>query len=437
MYQSLTKGLAIYRQNHTKSIYIRLRVDGKEIKRSLKTSDIDEAKSRAWKLKFGYENKLKAGLPIIESKEPMINTAIKQILKNMELKKIKRTTYVDYKYVFENVMIPFFKRKSVSFLTTKNVRLYFETLELSKSRITIHKTCFKKLFEHLEEEELLKKSDFPIIPKIETTEQEIRHSFLFPHLTVIDAGFDQYIDQTVGKQAKTKEYRTILKYYFKFLIETGVRPGEEVKHLKFSDFKRSTNDYGETEYSVLITKGKTARHLKQGRKIILTEWKIEQSILEMAKVQNPDKKVTLKNFNTIQRSILESSEGKFTCYSKQFGNYLKWLEKGDYLKTDRTYTLYSCRHTFITEKLKQGVDIYLIAKYVGNSVEMIQNHYDDYKLDQQDHIDQLTGTHRTEDQKKISLGKTIQIGNGANITSEHIKHMADPLKTLEINNRDK
>ncbi|KZM39230.1 hypothetical protein OA92_20230 [Marinomonas sp. SBI22] len=55
------------------------------------------------------------------------------------------------------------------------------------------------------------------------------------------------MDQTVEKLAKTKEYRTILKYYFKFLIETGVRPGEEVKHLKFSNFKRSTNDYGETE----------------------------------------------------------------------------------------------------------------------------------------------------------------------------------------------
>ncbi|KZM39229.1 hypothetical protein OA92_20225 [Marinomonas sp. SBI22] len=154
----------------------------------------------------------------------------------------------------------------------------------------------------------------------------------------------------------------------------------------------------------------------------------------MAKVQNPDKKVTLKNFNTIQRSILESLEGKFTCYSKQFGNYLKWLEKGDYLKTDRTYILYSYRHTFITEKLKQVVDIYLIAKYAGNSVEMIQNHYDDYKLDQQDHIDQLTGTHRTEDKKKKSFGKTIQIGSGVNITSEHIKYISDPLKNLEINN---
>ncbi|MCF1457464.1 MAG: site-specific integrase [Shewanella sp.] len=381
MYESLTKGLAIYRQKHTKSIYVRLRVDGKEIKRSLKTSDIDEAKSRAWALKFEYEGKLTAGLPIIESKEPMINTAIKQILVKIAQKKIKNTTYTDHKYVFENMMIPFFKRKPLSFLTTKNIRLYFERLELSKSRISIHKTCFKMIFEHLEEEELLKKSDFPNIPKIDTTEQIIRHSFLLPHLTVIDAGFDQYIERIVGKQAKTKEYRTTLKYYFKFLIETGVRPGKEVKHLKFSDFKCSTNDYNETVYSVLITKGKTARHIKQGRKITLTEWTIEQSILEMARLQNPDKKITLKNFNTIQRSILESSEGKFTCYSKQFGNYLKWLDKSDYLKTDRNYTLYSCRHTYITERLKQGVDIYLIAKFVGNSVEMIQKHYDDYKLE--------------------------------------------------------
>lgn len=437
MYESLTKGLAIYRQNHTKSIYMRLRLDGKEIKRSLKTSDIDEAKSRAWALKFEYEGKLTAGLPILESKEPMINTAIKQILSHMAQKKIKRTTYADYKYVFENVMIPFFNKKPITFLTTKNIRLYFESLELSKSRITIHKTCFKKLFEHLEEEELLKKSEFPIVPKIETTEREIRHSFLFSHLIVIDNGFDYYIDRTVGTQAKTKEYRTTLKYYFKFLMETGVRPGEEVKHLKFSDFKRSTNDYGETIYSVLITKGKTARHIKQGRKIVLTEWTIEQSILKMAQIQNPDKKITLKNFNTIQKSILESSEGKYTCYSKQFGTFLKWLEKGNYLNTDRVYTLYSCRHTYITERLKQGVDIYLIAKFVGNSVEMIQNHYDDYKLDMQEHIDQLTGTHREEDQKIKSLGDTIQIGNDGNFTTEYLENITDGLKLTEINNRDK
>nr|MBF4405830.1 site-specific integrase [Vibrio anguillarum] len=41
MYESLTKGLAIYRQPHTKSIYVRIRVDGKELKRSLKTSDVE------------------------------------------------------------------------------------------------------------------------------------------------------------------------------------------------------------------------------------------------------------------------------------------------------------------------------------------------------------------------------------------------------------
>lgn len=42
----------------------------------------------------------------------------------------------------------------------------------------------------------------------------------------------------------------------------------------------------------------------------------------------------------------------------------------------------------------EGVDIYLIAKFVGSSVEMIEKHYDSYKLSQQSHIDSLTNFNR-------------------------------------------
>ncbi len=42
-------------------------------------------------------------------------------------------------------------------MTTKNIRQYFESLELSGTRYNINKTCFNKLFIFLEEEELLKK----------------------------------------------------------------------------------------------------------------------------------------------------------------------------------------------------------------------------------------------------------------------------------------
>ncbi|MBT2916927.1 site-specific integrase, partial [Vibrio anguillarum] len=75
MYQSLTKGLAIYRQEHTKSIYVRLRIDGKELKRSLKTNDVEEAKSKAWALKFELEGMQKAGLTIEVNKVMTVRAA--------------------------------------------------------------------------------------------------------------------------------------------------------------------------------------------------------------------------------------------------------------------------------------------------------------------------------------------------------------------------
>ena len=44
--------------------------------------------------------------------------------------------------------------------------------------------------------------------------------------------------------------------------------------------------------------------------------------------------------------------------------------------SDRDYTLYSLRSTFIENCITDGLDIYLVARLCGNSVEIIQKHYD-------------------------------------------------------------
>ena len=60
--------------------------------------------------------------------------------------------------------------------------------------------------------------------------------------------------------------------------------------------------------------------------------------------------------------------------------------------------------------MSEGVDIYLISKYVGNSVEMIQLFYDAYKLENPHHMDQLTGRDRLkeaeEEYQRIMEDKT-------------------------------
>ncbi|MBF4249409.1 hypothetical protein EA004_31290, partial [Vibrio anguillarum] len=110
------------------------------------------------------------------------------------------------------------------------------------------------------------------------------------------------------------------------------------------------------------------------------------SLIEIARIQNPDKNITEKNFCNINKPVLESSFGVLPCYSSKFGEFRKELIKNNLIS--KNYVLYSCRHYFITKRLSQSVDIYLIAKYVGNSVEMIQKFYDDYKLNLPQHIDQ-------------------------------------------------
>lgn len=44
--------------------------------------------------------------------------------------------------------------------------------------------------------------------------------------------------------------------------------------------------------------------------------------------------------------------------------------------SEREYTLYSLRSTYIEDRIEEGMDIYLIARLAGNSVQVIQKYYD-------------------------------------------------------------
>ncbi|MEL0629955.1 site-specific integrase [Psychromonas aquatilis] len=385
MYEYLDKGLAIYRQNHTKSFYVRLRIDKKEIRRSLSVSDISEARSLAWRFKFKMEGKKMAGIPILATKELTINQAFKEVIKELDSIKVQKPIYDDYRLVITNFIIPYFKNKTIQDLTSKNIRLYFESLDLSLTRKRINTTCFKKLFQYLEEEDYIKKSEIPSLPKIENNKVEVRDAFTEKDHRIIMEELKEF--HKSGKpNFKTKEYRKTLYYYFIFLCETGVRAGEEVKNLLFSDIEKENRNC-----FLKITKGKTKAY-SRARNIALS-YKALSALLEIARIQNPEKELTIDNFTNIKKPILEASFGQMPCYVKVFNLFMKYLKSNNIIKNH--YTLYSCRHFYITQKLQSGIDIYVLAKYVGNSVEMIQKHYDHHHIAIQENIDKLTGIQKS------------------------------------------
>lgn len=383
-YEKLAKGLAIYRQKHAKNYYIRVRIDKKEIRRNLGTDDVEEAKFRAWELRSDLENRKKQGLSILTTKKIMVNDIVFKVLNELENKRAKLGIYRDYQTVFKNYIIPFFEDVDLNDFTTKKVKLYFEDKNLSVTRKNINKTCFNMIFDYLLEEKIVKKNDIPELPKVKSQKIQTREPFSNSDLKVILEHLPDFYKIQSGNRKpnfKTVEYRKILYYYFIFLLETGVRCGEEVTNLQFNFIEREN-----TNYFVCIKKGKTERY-SNGRKIALSGIAVN-SLLEIAKIQNPELNINIDNFLNIKKIILESSFGVVTEYSDIFKQFTDYLKSNNYIKNH--YTLYSCRHYYITKRLSQGVDIYLISKYVGNSVEMIESHYDNYKLTNQNHINSLT-----------------------------------------------
>ncbi|ANS86469.1 hypothetical protein VSVS12_02720 [Vibrio scophthalmi] len=381
MYQKLIKGLAVYRQNHTKSFYVRLRVDSKEIKKSLSTSNLDEAISKAWALKFELEGMVKAGIDIQTVKRYTIEKACRSVIAELETKKSQKPIYKDYILIYNSFIIPYFKNKSIEDLTTKNIRLYFESLELSKTRKTINKTCFTRLFQFLEEEELLSKKDFPSLPKdIKTSQSQIGIDFKESELNAIRdfISCNDWLEQP-NINFKTSEYRKIFPFIFEFLLETGVRTGEEMNHICFSDIYKDKGNY-----YCKIRKGKIKNHIQ--REIVLSSKALNCLIETVSITQN--KKITEQQLLSLKDGfVFESSFGKIADWCKLFDQIIKTLISQNKIKTK--YTLYSCRHTCITQMLLNEVDIFLIAKQVGNSVEMIQKHYDHVKLKDSKNIDTI------------------------------------------------
>ncbi len=390
MYFRIGKGLAIYRQKHSQSYYVRLRIDKKNIQRCLKTTNRDEALRLAIRFEDDMKKRQFAGLPIIETKTMTIKKAFEGAIGILDARDQQKTIYSSYKTLIHKHIIPFFKHKSIEELTAKNIRMYYESRELSLTRKRMTNTCFSLMFQYLEEEDYIKKSEIPSLPKSESKKVENRVAFTNLDLITIQESFDDFAVN--GRTAKTKEYRKTLKHYFNLLIETGIRAGEEAG-FKFSDVIKDEIG-GEVHHFISIEKGKTKGYSKS-RKIPLSKSAVS-SLVEMAKIQNPSEKITEKNFIFVRKPILESSYGTKGDFVKTFKTLIDSLKEEN--KISRSYTLYSCRHYFITKRLSEDVDVYLIAKFVGNSPEMIRFHYDHAaQLMKLNTIDKMTARDRNKE----------------------------------------
>ena len=78
-------------------------------------------------------------------------------------------------------------------------------------------------------------------------------------------------------------------------------------------------------------------------------------------------------------------------------------------KSNKPYTLYSLRSSYITNQIDEGKDVYLIKKITGHSIEVLNRHYDksDLRKRRSEATARTYGVSR-EKSKKVDLSKLEQ-----------------------------
>ena len=180
-------------------------------------------------------------------------------------------------------------------------------------------------------------------------------------------------------------HRQMLRCYILFLCNTGLRVGE-ARHLKWKDVSFTKNKLGEKVCVVEIdqTLSKVSKGSTRSAKVIgrYTAWRAMERFRDFL--------ISIEEAPTDDRFIFCNPKGKVIQHFREgFSAVIR--EAG--VETDKfgvKFVPYSCRHTYITFRLKYGknLSIHSLAKNARTSVEMIQSNYDDTET--LDFVDELT-----------------------------------------------
>ncbi|SGY94695.1 site-specific integrase [Moritella viscosa] len=416
-YINLHDGLAILKVAQSKQWRIYLKLEGqKALRFSLKTPDQAEATKLAWKEYTLNSALLENGEVIKQPKSRLtlhqvIDKLIDDYLKLQEIidkekkrqekegkeennnkkQRVGNETHSSKIRHWKRIKAFYDEKMRPSALSTEEVRDYFYNLDmLSNTQFKIIKFCFIKIFEKSLELQLIKHEQVVNLKNIEikTKDMESRDVFTKTEFNLLFmyaiTGF-----KTSGKGIHTNKMCIMASG---FIYHTGIRIGEELLGIKWSDLKKTPDGH----LFCVIRKGKTSNYKTKNRKVLL-DASAHAFLLFVAKLKHPDLIKGLDDYQTIMylskikynEQVFATKYSKTPDYRTTFNKWIVNLKEDGYLYENKNYVMYSLRHSYITNALEDNIPLTVISDSCGTSLKMIQEHYSHTSVMSQSAIEYL------------------------------------------------
>jgi integrase len=167
--------------------------------------------------------------------------------------------------------------------------------------------------------------------------------------------------------ARLARYRRMLKTYVRFMAHTGVRIGE-ARNLRWRDIRFHDGPTDEAK-SIRVTVAAAYSKVGKGREVVGGKTAYDAlTNLRQERIASRD------NCSPDDFIWCDTTGGLIQEFREGFNSLI--AAAGVELDTQgQKLTVYSLRHTYITFRLREGVDIYQLASNCGTSVEMIEKYY--------------------------------------------------------------
>jgi integrase len=326
-----------------------------------------EAYDRA---RFLYDEKI----PITSKRfDSVADIAVEEMEKQLKAG-VGKSVYNDYISVIKKYLKPFFGAKAINTIGYEEIKKYsdWRTVQMKKppvaSTVTTHISAFNRVFDCAVERGWIAAAQ---VPKMKNNGEKgvAREAFSLSEYKSLTSFMPKWAQK--GHTAKTREMRELLRDYVLILVNTGMRHGTETKDLKWRDIEWITKN--KEQYLQITVTGKV------GKRQLIARHNTEDYLI---RIQQRQSNIAHLEFDTLLKrrlneDVFKLRSGDTTAnLSQTFNNLMRdsGLDADRDVKQRRS--LYSLRHTYAhLALLKERMDVYTLAKQMGTSVKMIEQHY--------------------------------------------------------------
>jgi integrase len=337
------------------------------VTRSTKTGDEHQAYSFADKLLLQLIAET-FGKPLPTGKKigPVIESYVRRLTSR------SKQLSILFKIQLMNRIKPFLERKTFDDLDTSLISKLIDHLTEQSRTGHLSDNTIKRRFSDLRHflNWCVDEGHLQAIPKFPQVGSERSRR---PHFNKQDwQKLTRYLREFVKIENKAiRRDRLMLREYVLVLANTGIRVGE-ARRLKWRDISEVGGSDETTPHIVVMVTGKTGK-----REVVASSSDVKEylkrirdlRLKELTSPEKPQPSIDLDSF-----VFCHSDGSPVGSFKKSFHSLIMkaGVAKDSY---GEVRTIYSLRHTYATFRLQNGVNHYSLAKNMGTSVAMIEQHY--------------------------------------------------------------